>query len=145
MLNPFRSSVVETFYASKTGFFYRKLTLLGFALTRTAGNDSCSTSTSRAFASESKHGDSAVTAAYPWMASLRVECRVRKGGPGPAMALLFPIRERQRDFSGVLNELSRDRAERAMLEGKDSNWNADQRQVNGQDPDLRAGSRQSQS
>jgi len=48
------------------------------------------------------------------------------------------------DFTGVLDEKLGDRAERAILQGDDSIWNAGHRQFNGQDLQLLPPRRKSQ-
>jgi hypothetical protein len=58
--------------------------------------------------------------------------------------LLFTLRKRLSHFAGVLDEEPGNRAERAVLQGDDSIWNAWYRQLNGQNLQLRAPRRKSQ-
>src|SRR5260221_6443613 len=58
--------------------------------------------------------------------------------------LLFSLRKRFSDFTDMLDEKLSDRAERAILQGDDSIWNAGHRQFNGQNLQLRAPRRKSQ-
>ncbi|HLQ94290.1 MAG TPA: hypothetical protein VK148_30085, partial [Xanthobacteraceae bacterium] len=50
--------------------------------------------------------------------------------------LPFSLRQRLRDFAGVLDEKLRDGAERAVPHGDDTDWYAGQLKFNGQDPEL---------
>ena len=51
--------------------------------------------------------------------------------------LLFSLRQRLRDFAGAVDEKPRDGAERAALQGDDSDWHAGHWQFNGQDLQFR--------
>src|SRR5882757_9444799 len=58
-------------------------------------------------------------------------------GYNPTWCLRFSFREWLGDFAGVLDEKLRGGAERAILQGDDSDWHVGMLQFNGQDLDVR--------
>src|SRR5260370_32740825 len=74
---------------------------------------------------------------YPDSSRLAAAPKSAESGHNPTWCLRFSFREWLGDFAGVVDEKLRGGAERAILQGDNSDWHVGMLQVNGQDLDVR--------
>src|SRR5712691_772310 len=78
-----------------------------------------------------------VTSAVTPKADNRLRCNILRSGPTAVMGgVSLSLHQWLGDFVGVLDEKLRDRAQRAVFQGDDTNWHAGHGQFNRQDLQL---------